>query len=81
MTVEKTHERQNRFSGESIMLTREEAKKHDAIFYYEWLASMEDKKIQATKSPVFMLLTTRRSSSVIHNPYNIFYHLLICCRL
>ncbi len=32
MKVEKTHERQNRFSGESIMLTREEATKHDAIF-------------------------------------------------
>jgi hypothetical protein len=32
MKVEKTHERQNRFAGESIMLTREEATKHDAIF-------------------------------------------------
>jgi hypothetical protein len=45
MKVEKTHERQNRFSGESIMLTREEAKKHDAIFYYEYLATLEDKKV------------------------------------
>jgi hypothetical protein len=45
MTVEKTHERQNRFSGESIMLTREEATKHDAIFYYEYLATLEDKKV------------------------------------
>jgi hypothetical protein len=27
------------------MLTRDEATKHDAIFYYEWLASMEDKKV------------------------------------
>ena len=23
----------------------QEAKKHDAIFYYEWLASLEDKKV------------------------------------
>ena len=45
MTEQKTHERQNRFSGESIMLTREEATKHDAIFYYEYLATLEDKKV------------------------------------
>ena len=41
---DKTHKRVNRFSGESIMLTREEAKKHDAIFYYEYMATEEDKK-------------------------------------
>ena len=45
MTEQKTHKRVNRFSGESIMLTREEAKKHDAIFYYEYLATEEDKKL------------------------------------
>ena len=45
MTEQKTHKRVNRFSGESIMLTREEAKKHDAIFYYEYLATLEDKKV------------------------------------
>ena len=45
MTEQKIHERQNRFSGESIMLTREEATKHDAIFYYEYLATLEDKKV------------------------------------
>ena len=45
MKVEKTHERQNRFTGESIWLTKEEAKKHDTIFYYEYLATLEDKKI------------------------------------
>jgi hypothetical protein len=32
MTTERTEERRNRFSGESVMLTKEEAKKHDAIF-------------------------------------------------
>jgi hypothetical protein len=45
MTEQKTHKRVNRFSGESIMLTREEAKKHDAIFYYEYMATEEDKKL------------------------------------
>ena len=41
----KTEVRENRFSGESFRLTKDEAKRHDAIFYYEWLASMEDKKV------------------------------------
>jgi hypothetical protein len=45
MKVEKTEERQNRLSGESIWLTKEEAKIHDSIFYYEYLASLEDKKV------------------------------------
>jgi hypothetical protein len=45
MKVEKTEERQNRFSGESIMLTRTEAQVHDGIFYYEYLATLEDKKV------------------------------------
>ena len=30
--TERTEERKNRFTGESIMLTKEEAKRHDAIF-------------------------------------------------
>ena len=30
-TDNKTEERKNRFTGESIMLTKEEAAKHDAI--------------------------------------------------
>ena len=37
--------RQNRFSGESIELTKEEAIKHDQIFYYEALATLEDKEL------------------------------------
>ena len=35
--------RRNRFTGESIELTEEEANKHDAIFYHEELATLEDK--------------------------------------
>ena len=45
MKVEKTEERQNRLSGESIWLTKKEAKIHDSIFYYEYLATLEDKKV------------------------------------
>ena len=42
-TDNKTEERKNRFTGESIMLTKEEASKHDAIFINELAATLEDK--------------------------------------
>ena len=42
-TNNKTEERSNRFTGESIMLTKEEASKHDAIFINEIAATLEDK--------------------------------------
>ena len=35
--------RRNRFTGESIELTKEEAEKHDAIFIHEALATLDDK--------------------------------------
>tara|TARA_X000001382_G_scaffold46527_1_gene31470 strand:+ start:166 stop:435 length:270 start_codon:yes stop_codon:yes gene_type:complete len=41
----KTEERMNRFNGESIMLTKEEAKRHDAIFLNELGATIEDKEL------------------------------------
>jgi len=44
-TDERTEERKNRFSGESIMLTKEEASKHDAIFINELSATLEDKTL------------------------------------
>ena len=44
-TDERTEERRNRFSGESFMLTKEEAKKHDAIFINELGATLEDKTL------------------------------------
>ena len=43
MTTERTEERKNRFNGESVMLTKEEAAKHDAIFINELAATLEDK--------------------------------------
>ena len=42
---DKTEERKNRFNGESIMLTKEEADKHDALFMHELMATIEDKKL------------------------------------
>ena len=38
-TNNKTEERRNRFTGESIQLTAEEADKHDEIFLREMLAT------------------------------------------
>ncbi len=45
MSTERTEERKNRFSGESIMLTKEEAKIHDRIFINELSATLEDKEL------------------------------------
>jgi hypothetical protein len=43
MTTERTEERKNRFSGESVLLTKEEAKIHDRLFINELTATLEDK--------------------------------------
>jgi len=43
-TDNRTEERRNRFNGESVMLTKEEANKHDAIFINELSATIEDKE-------------------------------------
>ena len=45
MSTERTEERRNRFSGESVMLTKEEAIKHDRIFINELAATLEDKEL------------------------------------
>ena len=42
-STEKTEERKNRFTGESIMLTKEESIIHDRIFINEMEATLEDK--------------------------------------
>ena len=44
-TNERTEERRNRFNGESIMLTKEEAKRHDELFMCEIIATLEDKTL------------------------------------
>ena len=42
-TEDRTEERKNRFNGESILLTKEEARRHDCIFLAEIMATLEDK--------------------------------------
>jgi len=44
-TDNRTEKRSNRFSGESIMLTKEEAIIHDRIFINELSATLEDKEL------------------------------------
>ena len=44
-TDNRTEERLNRFNGESIMLTKEEARRHDCIFLAEIMATLEDKTL------------------------------------
>ena len=44
-TNNKTEERKNIFTGESIMLTKDEAIKHDRIFINELGATIEDKEL------------------------------------
>ena len=41
----RTEERKNRFNGESIMLTKQEARIHDELFMHELMATLEDKKL------------------------------------
>ena len=43
--TERTYERKNRFNGESVMLTKEEASRHDALFLCEIMATLEDKTL------------------------------------
>ena len=44
-TDNKTEKRSNRFSGQSIMLTKEEAIIHDRLFVNELTATLEDKEL------------------------------------
>ena len=51
--TEKKHERKNRFTGQSIMLTAEEAKRHDAIFLCELMATLENKELGTGGSKIW----------------------------
>ena len=41
--IERTEERKNRFNGESVLLTKKEARRHDSIFLCEVMATLEDR--------------------------------------
>ena len=59
--------RRNRFTGESIELTPEEAKKHDEIFYHEALATLEDKELGTGGSKHWQHMRYRLSWFRQHN--------------
>ena len=41
----RTEERKNRFNGESVMLTKQEARIHDELFLCEIMATLEDRTL------------------------------------
>ena len=51
--------RRNRFTGESIELTKEEAQKHDEIFYFEAIATLEDKELVTGASKYWQEMRNR----------------------
>ena len=66
-TDNRTEERKNRFTGESILLSKEEAKKHDAIFLCEIMATLEDKKLGEGASKHWQHMRDKLSWFMKHN--------------
>ena len=64
---EKKYTRSNRFTGESIELTKEEAIKHDEIFLHEMMATIEDKKLGTGGSKHWQEMRDRLSWFMKHN--------------
>jgi len=63
----RTEERRNRFNGESIMLTKEEAKKHDEIFLHEVQATLEDRELGTGASKHWQKMRDKLSWFMKHN--------------
>ena len=55
-TDNRTEERRNRFNGESVMLTKEEARRHDKLFMHEIMATLEDKTLGTGASKHWQLM-------------------------
>ena len=66
-TEERTEERRNRFNGESVMLTKEEARRHDCIFLAELMATLEDKKLGQGASKHWQKMRDKLSWFMKHN--------------
>jgi hypothetical protein len=66
-TDKRTEERRNRFNGESVMLTKEEARKHDRIFMCEMLATIEDKTLGTGASKHWQEMRNLLSWFMKHN--------------
>ena len=66
-TNNRTEERRNRFNGESVMLTKEEAKKHDEIFLHELQATLEDRELSTGASKHWQHMRDKLSWFMKHN--------------
>ena len=66
-TNNRTEERRNRFNGESVMLTKEEAKKHDEIFLHELQATLEDRELGTGASKHWQHMRDKVSWFMKHN--------------
>ena len=66
-TEERTEERRNRFNGESVMLTKEEARRHDCIFLAELMATLEDKKLGQGASKHWKIMREHLDWFMKHN--------------
>ena len=63
----RTEERKNRFNGESVMLTKEEARRHDALFLCEIMATIEDKTLGEGGSKHWQKMRDKISIFIEHN--------------
>ena len=65
--IERTYKRRNRFNGESVMLTQEEAKMYDEIFVHEVQATLEDQKLGTGGSKHWQYMRDKLSWFMKHN--------------
>ena len=66
-TDNKTETRVNRFNGESVMLTKEEAIKHDQIFMAEMMATIEDRTLGQGMSKHWVTMRKNLDWFIKHN--------------
>ena len=66
-TDNRTEERKNRFNGESVMLTKEEARRHDKLFMHEIMATLEDKTLGTGASKHWQKMRDELSWFMKHN--------------
>ena len=64
---EKKYTRSNRFTGESVELTKEESIKHDEIFLHEMMATIEDKELGTGASKHWQEMRDRLDRFMKHN--------------
>jgi hypothetical protein len=65
--IERKFERKNRFNGESVMLTKEEARRHDCIFLAETMATLEDMRLGQGESKHWKIMREHLDWFMKHN--------------